>query len=247
MRSKTLVLALTAFIIAVSAMVAHAETASDLMQKEQAASKLFDDADALLIQKNDDAALVKYNEILNTYPDSLAAPVAMIRIANIQRSNKQFAESIATFNKIVAKYPDTSFAAQAMFNIANIYEETTDMQQAIDKYQEISDKYPNSENQNITNVVSQAKTHHDNLQNSVTLIKEKIKQREERIVKLKTYKMPPDQLEKMMVDNYINLVDLYSMVNKKNEAIKCLEKALEEYPNNKILIINKLKGLHNNE
>jgi tetratricopeptide (TPR) repeat protein len=223
-----------------------AETGEEMIQKEQQASKLFDEGDTLLIQKNFDEALLKYNEILTTYSNSMAAPVAMIRIGNIQRSHKQFTESIATFDKIAVKYPETSFGTQAMFNIANIYEETSEMQKAIDKYQEINDKYANSENKNITNVVAQAKSHRDNLQNSLNMIKEKIKLREERMNKLKTSKdIPPDQMEKMMMDNYINLADLCSMVNDHNESIKYLNQALQEYPNNtnKSAISDRLKRL----
>lgn len=198
------------------------------------AYKLFEEGENLLQDNNKEDALLKYQELLATYPNSSIAPIALIRAGNIYNFNKDYNKAIESYNKIIDIYPDTVVAAQAMLNIGSIYNKSNDLIKAKSTYENIIEKYANSTDTSILAIVAQAEKRSDNMLKLQETIENHINRRESLINSIKAHKTNSDtQSDAILIENYIILSDLYAMKNDKKQAIEYLKQGLEEYPINK--------------
>jgi len=84
-----------------------------------------------------------YENVIKTYPSSVVAGNAQLQLADQQRSEGKYDESIATLRDFIAKHPKHPLIAGAWTSLGSTYEAQGKKDEALDAYQQGATKYPN--------------------------------------------------------------------------------------------------------
>ena len=101
-------------------------------------------ARSLNVAGNEQAALDKFEEFLNTYPDSRLAPLAYLERINILRDLDRLEDAIAECRQAMDSYASSEFAPKALRKWAEIYESAMDFGNGADMRVRILREYPES-------------------------------------------------------------------------------------------------------
>jgi len=85
-----------------------------------------------------------WEKVVSTYPDSKAAPRALLLAADDFFSQGKFKESQAEYEQFLQRYPHDDFAASAQFGIAANLEAQKDYPKAVSAYEGLLSNYQNS-------------------------------------------------------------------------------------------------------
>jgi len=88
----------------------------------------------------------EYQQVIQRYPNSVAAADAYLLLAEAQRSEKNFAEANTTLQTFISKYPQHEFVSTARMAMAANLESMGKTDEALTMYQQIASAYPNSFN-----------------------------------------------------------------------------------------------------
>jgi TolA-binding protein len=88
----------------------------------------------------------EYQQVIQRYPNSVAAADAYLLLAEAQRSEKKFAEANTTLQTFISKYPQHEFVSTARMAMAANLESMGKTDEALTMYQQIASAYPNSFN-----------------------------------------------------------------------------------------------------
>jgi TolA-binding protein len=114
---------------------------------KQSAEEMFNKgADAQKAERYD-AAIISYQELIETYPDSSRTPEAYYAIATIYQNHKRFYhQAIQTFRQLIEKYPTHATASSASFLIGFIYNnDLKNIDSARIAYEDFIKRYPTNQ------------------------------------------------------------------------------------------------------
>ncbi len=94
---------------------------NSLEDSTQTALKIFAKADLLSFQKNNTAAIAKYNEILTVHKGEKIEDEALLRQAKLLEKTGQYEQAKDNYLKILAFYKDDILADDAYYHLAELY------------------------------------------------------------------------------------------------------------------------------
>ncbi|SRR6266487_2483393 len=87
-----------------------------------------------------------YQQVITRYPNTPANADAYLLLAEVQRSEKKFAEANPTLQAFITKYPNHELVSTARMAMAANLESMGKTDEALSMYQQIASTYPNSFN-----------------------------------------------------------------------------------------------------
>ena len=105
---------------------------------------MYNHARSLMVAGNEEAALEKFNEFLETYPTSRLAPLAHLERINILRDLDRPEDAIQECRRALDSYPTSDFAPKALKKWAEIYETALDFDNGAAMRVRILREYPES-------------------------------------------------------------------------------------------------------
>lgn len=109
--------------------------------QEKKATMIMNQGEELMMKKDDAGAKAKYEKIIKSYPESKAYPVALIRMGNFSRQDKDFTKAFYYFQKVCDDRPGTPEAESATLSIGNIYDGQGNFPKAIEYYRKVIKEY----------------------------------------------------------------------------------------------------------
>ena len=99
---------------------------------------------SISVTGNEEAALEKFDEFLETYPSSRIAPLAHLERINILRDLGRLEDAIQECQRALDRYPTSAFAPKTLRKWAEIYESEMDFNNGADIRARIVREYPDS-------------------------------------------------------------------------------------------------------
>jgi tetratricopeptide (TPR) repeat protein len=91
-----------------------------------------------------DTAIMYYNKVINSYPQSRYADIAHLEIAKSNIARKKYKNSIVTLNELLRKYPDTEHRDEVLFWLGVSYISTGMEEQGIAMLKDLRSTFPQS-------------------------------------------------------------------------------------------------------
>lgn len=91
-----------------------------------------------------DTALLYYNKVTNSYPQSRFADIAHLEIAKIYIARKNYQNSILILKELLRKYPDTNYRDEVMFWLGVSYVSTGMENEGIAMLKDLRVQFPKS-------------------------------------------------------------------------------------------------------
>ncbi|MBA4143326.1 MAG: tol-pal system protein YbgF [Nitrosospira sp.] len=131
-----------------SAMIAPAaviSTPAPADTAENAGRQAYEIAYDLFRAAKYEEAISRFNEFLETYPESGFAPSAQYWIGNSYYALRDFPNAISAQEKLITAYPDSAKVSDAMLNIASSQQEANQKTAARKTLESVISTYPRSE------------------------------------------------------------------------------------------------------
>jgi peptidoglycan lytic transglycosylase len=101
-------------------------------------------ADAVSASGRTEAGLRVLRDLVDHYPNSAAAPDALLRLGAVLWNRDQDEDALRIYQEFVRRYPQQAQAAEALYAIGRIRERAGRSQAAIDAYAELVRRHPES-------------------------------------------------------------------------------------------------------
>jgi len=100
-----------------------------------------------VIDENDyQAAIAKYREVIENFPDTEEAVEAQYRIGNVYQWNLvEPEEAIAEYQKVIEMNPSIDYVAQTLIRIGESYGRMRQFDKIVEYFKQVIEKYPESE------------------------------------------------------------------------------------------------------
>ena len=118
-----------------------------------AEDKLFEYAEKNFEKKHYELAVENYNEFLDSYPASVRASEAELKIAEAQFLNEDYLEAQYAYEKFIKSYPWNTNIPHARYQLAlcalnqykDVRRDQAPLLSALKKFQDVVDKHPSTE------------------------------------------------------------------------------------------------------
>lgn len=102
--------------------------------------QVFYQAERLFQQKSYDAAMDKYNEYLQNYPQGTMAPAALIKIGQIYMDSGKYESARNVFTHMIIKYPDSFLVPDARIGVLESFFSEGNYQEVVIQGEKVADK-----------------------------------------------------------------------------------------------------------
>lgn len=117
----------------------------NFVQEEIIVRTLYLYAGALLSTGNRNLAGMKYDQIIEQYPESYFAQASFLRLSEIEFLQNKEEEGIKILNQLLSEYPQSAPAQEAAWLLARYYTDKNLIKEALAYYQFIYEYFPQSE------------------------------------------------------------------------------------------------------
>jgi len=202
---------------------------------ERPITNLFEEAQALLNQEKYEESIVKFQELIEKYPDSDFVGGALFSIGWMQKQLGQMEKALVSFEEIINNYPENIRFPEALYHSASIAQYSKE-EKSLEKAEEYCDKllneYPDIGEYQI-NLVNQLKAEIEVrklFREPKALFEEG--QYEESLEKLQELiEKYPDSI---MTDDALILIGYcYLELEKNDQALVSFEEIIENYPSSR--------------